>query len=98
MSRSLKKGPFVDAKLLKKVKALKSGDKTIIKTWSRDSMIVPEMVGLTIGVHNGKAHLPVLVVENMIGHRLGEFSPTKKFVVHGGKMAKEQGKTGAPAK
>ncbi len=95
MSRSLKKGPFVDAKLLKKVKALKPGDKTIIKTWSRDSMIVPEMVGLTIGVHNGKAHLPVLVVENMIGHRLGEFSPTKKFVVHGGKMAKEQGKTAA---
>lgn len=92
MSRSLKKGPFVDPKLLKKVKALKPGDKTVIKTWSRDSVIVPEMVGLTIGVHNGKAHLPVLVVENMIGHRLGEFSPTKKFVVHGGKMAKEQAK------
>ena len=90
MSRSLKKGPFVDAKLLKKVKALKSGDKTIIKTWSRDSVIVPEMVGFTIGVHNGKAHLPVLVIENMIGHKLGEFSPTKKFVGHGGKMAKDQ--------
>jgi len=92
MSRSLKKGPFVDAKLLKRVQALKSGDKTVIKTWSRDSMVVPEMVGFTIGVHNGKNHLPVLVVENMIGHRLGEFAPTRKFVVHGGKMAKEQAK------
>jgi small subunit ribosomal protein S19 len=92
MSRSLKKAPFVDAKLVKKVMALRPGDKTIIKTWSRDSVIMPEMVGFTIGVHNGKSHLPVLVVENMIGHRLGEFSPTKKFLGHGGKMAKEQGK------
>lgn len=90
MSRSLKKAPFVDAKLVKKVMALRPGDKTIIKTWSRDSVIMPEMVGFTIGVHNGKSHLPVLVVENMIGHRLGEFSPTKKFLGHGGKIAKEQ--------
>ncbi|HBV57937.1 MAG TPA: 30S ribosomal protein S19 [Candidatus Magasanikbacteria bacterium] len=89
MSRSLKKGPFVDEKLLKKVMKLRSGDKTVIKTWSRDSQITPEMVGFTIGVHNGKLHIPVLVVENMVGHRLGEFSPTRKFVKHGGKMQKD---------
>ncbi|MEI6288290.1 MAG: 30S ribosomal protein S19 [bacterium] len=94
MSRSLKKGPFIDAKLLKKVGNLKKGDKTIIKTWSRASQITPEMVGITFGVHNGKDHLPVFVVENMVGHRLGEFSPTRKFVKHGGKIQKaiEQGK------
>lgn len=89
MSRSLKKGPFVDEKLLKKVMKLRPGDKTVIKTWSRDSQVTPEMVGFTIGVHNGKLHVPVLVVENMVGHRLGEFSPTRKFVKHGGKMQKE---------
>lgn len=98
MSRSLKKAPFVDAKLVKKVMALRPGDKTIIKTWSRDSVIMPEMVGFTIGVHNGKSHLPVLVVENMIGHRLGEFSPTKKFMGHGGKIAKEQAQSTKGAK
>lgn len=86
----------MDPKLMKKIGKLRPNDKTIIKTWSRDSVIAPEMVGFTIGVHNGKDHLPVFVVENMVGHRLGEFSPTKKFVVHGGKMAKEQGKE-APA-
>lgn len=89
MSRSLKKGPFVDEKLLNKIMKLRPGDKTVIKTWSRDSQITPEMVGFTIGVHNGKLHLPVLVVENMVGHRLGEFSPTRKFVKHGGRMQKE---------
>lgn len=95
MSRSLKKGPYVDQKLLKKLAKVKIGDKTVIKTWSRNSTITPEMVGFTFGVHNGKIHLPVLIVENMVGHRLGEFSPTRKFVVHGGKMAKEQAKTAA---
>ncbi|MBI2984335.1 MAG: 30S ribosomal protein S19 [Candidatus Kerfeldbacteria bacterium] len=89
MSRSLKKGPFTDAKLLAKVSRLKPGSKTIIKTWSRDSVITPEMVGYTIGVHNGRDHVSVLVVENMVGHRLGEFAPTRKFVRHGGRMQKE---------
>lgn len=95
MSRSLKKGPFVDAKLLKKVQAMDRGSKTVIKTWSRSSTIFPEMVGLTFGVHNGKVHTPVTVVEEMVGHKLGEFSPTRKFRVHGGKMAKEQAAGGA---
>lgn len=90
MSRSLKKGPFIDEKLLKKVLAVKSGDKNVIKTWSRSSTISPEMVGKTIGVHNGKIHIPVFVVEDMVGHKLGEFSPTRKFVKHGGKKAKGQ--------
>lgn len=88
MSRSLKKGPFVDEKLMKKVLAVKAGDKTVIRTWSRASTIAPEMVGKVLGVHNGKAHIPVLVVEDMVGHKLGEFSPTRKFVKHGGKKAK----------
>jgi len=87
--RSLKKGPFIDPKLLKKISKLRVGDKTIIKTWSRDSVITPEMIGFTIGVHNGKIHVPVFIVENMVGHRLGEFSPTRKFVRHGGKMQRE---------
>lgn len=90
MSRSLKKGPWTDPKLLKKIAALKAGDSTLVKTWSRDSVITPEMVGFNIGVHNGKQHTPVFVVENMVGHRLGEFSPTRKFMGHGGKMAKQQ--------
>jgi len=92
MSRSLKKGPYVNERLLKKLQALKADDKIIVKTWDRASTISPEMVGFTVGVHNGKQHLPVYIVENMVGHRLGEFSPTKKFVVHGGKMAKAQSK------
>lgn len=90
MSRSLKKGPYVDPRVLKKIKDLKPGDKTVIKVWARSSTITPEMVGFTFGVHNGKIHVPVLIVENMVGHRLGEFALTKKFVVHGGKMAKAQ--------
>lgn len=93
MSRSLKKGPYVDAKLLKKLSKVKPGDKTEIKTWARNSSITPEMVGHTIYVHNGRNHVPVFIVENMVGHKLGEFSPTKKFVSHGGKMAKEQAKS-----
>ena len=92
MSRSLKKGLFTDAKLLKKVQAQKAGDKTVIKTWSRASTITPEMVGKIFGVHNGKQHIVVTVVENMVGHKLGEFSPTRKFRGHGGKLAKAQGK------
>lgn len=91
MSRSLKKGPYVDFKLMKKVSALGPDDKTIIKTWARASSITPEMVGRTIAVHNGKTHLPVFITENMVGHKLGEFSPTRKFKGHGGKLAKAQG-------
>ena len=90
MSRSLKKGPFVDPKLLKKLSHFKQGDKTVIKTWSRASTILPEMVGFVIGVHNGKVHTPVFIIENMVGHKLGEFSPTRKFTKHGGKIQKEQ--------
>ncbi len=90
MSRSLKKGPYVDAKLMKKVSALGPNDKTVIKTWARASSIAPEMVGKTIAVHNGKTHLPVFITENMVGHKLGEFAPTRKFKGHGGKLAKAQ--------
>jgi len=90
MSRSLKKGPYVDANLLKKVQNLKQGDNTVIKTWARASSITPEMVGFTIAVHNGRTHIPVRIVENMVGHKLGEFALTRKFVSHGGKMAKGQ--------
>lgn len=89
MTRSSKKGPFVDPKLLKKVAALKPGDRKVIKTWSRDSEIAPEMVGYVFGVHNGKNFIEVNVKEEMVGHRLGEFSPTRKFVKHGGKMQRE---------
>jgi small subunit ribosomal protein S19 len=88
MSRSLKKGPFVDYKLAKKISQLSSDDRTIIKTWARASTISPEFVGRTIAVHNGKVHVPVFVTENMVGHKLGEFSPTRKFRSHGGKLAK----------
>lgn len=88
MSRSLKKGPFVDFKLAKKVAALGSTDRTIIKTWARASTISPAMVGRTIAVHNGRMHIPVLVSENMVGHKLGEFAPTRKFRKHGGKDKK----------
>lgn len=91
MSRSIKKGPYIDEKLLKKIGKLKVGDrtKTIIKTWARASTISPEMVGITLGVHNGRTHVPVLITEDMVGHKLGEFSLTRKFVRHGGKMQKE---------
>ncbi len=90
MSRSLKKGPYINLRILNKIKALKQGDKTIIKVWDRSCAITPEMVGFTIGVHNGRKHIPVFIIENMVGHKLGEFAPTKKFVSHGGKMAKVQ--------
>jgi len=94
MSRSLKKGPYIDENLMKKISRLKVGDKTVIKTWARSSTITPEMVGFTISVHNGKTHIPVYVEENMVGHKLGEFSPTRKFIRHGGKMQKEIEKGG----
>lgn len=89
MSRSLKKGPYVDEKLLKKISNLMKGDKKIIKTWSRAAVITPEMVGFNFGVHNGKEHVPVYITEDMVGHKLGEFSATTKFNRHGGKMQKD---------
>ena len=92
MSRSLKKGPFVDQKLVVKVEKLKKGQIKEVKTWSRASVIFPEFVGATIHVHNGRKHIPVVVSENMVGHKLGEFSPTRTFRRHGGKMAKEGAK------
>ncbi len=89
MSRSSKKGPAVDAKLMKKVEAVnRSGQKTIIKTWSRWSTIVPEMIGLTIGVHDGRRHVPIFITENMTGHRLGEFALTRTFRGHTGRAEK----------
>lgn len=82
MPRSLKKGPFVDGHLMKKVEALAEGDRKVVKTWSRRSTILPEMVGLTFAVHNGKKFIPVFVTENMVGHKLGEFSPTRTYYGH----------------
>lgn len=87
MSRSLKKGPYVDEKLMKKVGKLKAGDKTVIKTWARSSTVTPEMVGFTFAVHNGKDFVQVRIVENMVGHKLGEFAPSRRFGRHGGKTA-----------
>lgn len=89
MPRSLKKGSFVDPRLLEKISRLKPGDKAVIKTWSRDSMVVPEMIGYNIAVHNGRIHIPLFINENMVGHKLGEFAPTRKFSRHGGKMQKD---------
>lgn len=88
MSRSLKKGPYVNERLLARIQAADASKGVVFKTWDRSSTIAPEMVGSTIGVHNGKLHVPVYVTENMVGHKLGEFSPTRKFRSHGGKMAK----------
>jgi small subunit ribosomal protein S19 len=90
MSRSIKKGPFVDPKLSKKMQALRLGEKKVIKTWSRDSTVTPEMIGYTFGVHNGKNFIEVFVNEDMVGFKLGDFSPTRKFVRHGGRMAREE--------
>jgi small subunit ribosomal protein S19 len=84
MPRSVKKGPYVDASVLKKISAQSVDDRRPIKTWSRRSMILPDMVGLTIAVHNGRQHVPVLVTENMVGHKLGEFAPTRTFQSHSG--------------
>ena len=105
MSRSLKKGPYVHPKLLKKLSKIKIGDKTPIRTWSRDSIITPEMVGFVFAVHNGKDFMEVEAREEMVGHHLGEFSITRKFFKHGGRMQKEleaktrvSEKTSAPTK
>jgi small subunit ribosomal protein S19 len=90
MSRSLKKGPFVDENLMKKIEAMNDGgEKKVVKTWSRRSTVVPDMVGHTLAVHNGKKFIPVYVTENMVGHKLGEFSPTRTFRGHTTKTAKE---------
>lgn len=98
MSRSSKKGPYLDKKLMEKIKRLKPGEKIIIKTWARDCSISPEMVGFTFGVHNGKTHIPVFITEDMVGHKLGEFALTRKFTRHGGKIQKElEQKTQEPA-
>lgn len=84
MSRSLKKGPFIDAKLLKRVEKLNSkGEKQVLRTWSRSSTIIPQMVGHTIAVHNGRQHVPVFVSDQMVGHKLGEFAPTRTYRGHG---------------
>ena len=89
MSRSLKKGPYIDQKLLEKILKIRKEDKVIIKTWARHSTISPEMVGFTFGVHNGKEFVPVYVAEDMVGLKLGEFAPTTKFHRHGGRMQRE---------
>lgn len=89
MARSVRKGHYVDQKLLKKLKQLPAGSKTVVKTWSRDSVISPEMVGHTLAIHNGKSFVEVTIIEEMVGHRLGEFAPTRKFVRHGGRIQRE---------
>ncbi len=94
MPRSLRKGPFVDHHLLKKVEAVvQSGSRKPVKTWSRRSMVLPEMVGLTIAVHNGRLHIPVIITENMVGHKLGEFAPTRTFKAHSGDRVTKSAKT-----
>ena len=93
MSRSLKKGPYVEESLLRKVEKMQaSGKKQPIKTWSRRSMVLPDFVGLTFAIHNGRQHLPVFITENMVGHRLGEFAPTRTFKAHGNSAAKVEKK------
>ena len=89
MSRSTKKGPYVDTKLMKKLEALqRSGEKSVVRTWARSSTIMPQMVGLTIAVHDGRRHVPIFITENMVGHRLGEFALTRTFRGHGGRSEK----------
>ena len=90
MGRSLKKGPYVNERLLNRVKNMQAGDKTMLKLWDRACTITPEMVGFMFGVHDGRKHVSLTVNENMVGHRFGEFAPTRKFVGHGGKIAKAQ--------
>ncbi|HEV2236355.1 MAG TPA: 30S ribosomal protein S19 [Ktedonobacterales bacterium] len=90
MSRSTKKGPYIHPSLLKKVAAMRGGEKRLIKTWSRASTVFPQMVGLTIGVHNGKTHMPIYITENMVGHKLGEFAPTRHFRGHAGSGKNER--------
>lgn len=95
MARSLKKGPYIDAKLMKKIEGKRPSETAPVKTWARASTITPEMIGFIFGVHNGKDFIQVRVTEEMVGHKLGEFSPTTKFSRHGGKMQKEQEKAAA---
>jgi len=95
MGRSLKKGPYIDPKILKKIAKIKPDSGQVIKTWSRASTISPEMIGYTFAVHNGKDFIEVKVTEEMVGHRLGEFAPTRKFIKHGGKMQRELEKKAA---
>ncbi len=95
MTRSLKKGPYIDPKLMKKIEKLKGDKKQPIKTWARSSVITPEMIGFTFLVHNGKEFISVKVNESMVGHKLGEFAPTTKFIRHGGKMQRELEKKAA---
>lgn len=90
MSRSLKKGPFVDVQLLKKLSRYQPGPRVVVNTWSRAAVVTPEMIGYTVGVHNGKTFISVSLTEEMVGHRLGEFSKSRVFVRHGGKVQKEQ--------
>ncbi len=98
MSRSLKKGPYIDPRLQKRIEALnKSGEKKVLKTWSRDSTIFPQMVGHTVGVHDGKRHVPIFITENMVGHKLGEFALTRIFKGHGGRAEKATQVAGKPA-
>ncbi len=92
MPRSLKKGPYVNQRLLARIKSLKPGDKTVLKTWDRSCTITPEMVGFVVAVHNGRKHIEIFIDEDKVGYKLGEFAPTRKFVSHGGKMAKTQSK------
>ncbi len=92
MSRSLKKQPYTHPKLLKKILKLKKGASTVIKTWARSSVITPEMVDFTFGIHNGKEHVKVKISDDMVGHKLGEFAPTKKWNGHGGRRAREETK------
>jgi small subunit ribosomal protein S19 len=93
MSRSSKKGPYVDIKLLDKIEEMnRSSEKRVLRTWSRDSTIFPQMIGHTIAVHDGRRHVPVYITENMVGHKLGEFAPTRFFRGHGGKKADKRGK------
>lgn len=98
MSRSLKKGPYINPRILKKVQDGKPGDKGVIKIWDRSCTITPEMVGFTFGVHNGRTHVQVYAVENMVGHKFGEFAFSRKFISHGGKIAKDQAKAKAAKK
>lgn len=99
MGRSVKKGPFVQPALAKRVAAAqRAGEKVIIKTWSRASMVMPDMVGLTIAVHDGRRHVPVFLTENMVGHRLGEFAPTRTFRAHGSKAARTAAAAPAPVR
>lgn len=89
MARSLKKGPYIHPSILKHLQRVSPSSKTVIKTWARSSVITPEMIGYVFGVHNGRAFIEVKIMEDMVGHRLGEFSPTRKFIRHGGRMQKE---------